>query len=215
MNLVELACTGCGRTTAQRPGSPNPARCMDCARRDAGLDDSKWFTPIGEWHPTIAHCLPGQLGKQVGAWHKDGEPPAPPATHLVLDTIEVPIGEAPKLAAQVVAAGGWARCVKVLAESHATASLVESVSVRVRLLGMGGYAMWVDGHAAGASVIAPYRKRLSHEGLQVALGLLEITYGDCDHWRIPWAHPCGKRDVRVNADGSLRAHKTVKGLKCW
>lgn len=145
--------------------------------------------------------------------------PAPAPTHVPLEQLEVPIAEAPKLASDVVAAGGWARCVRALAEDLTTCELVESVSVRVRLERAGipfaGYAMWTFGRAAGASLWIPFRKRLTHDGLKIALGLLEVAYGNCDHWRVPWANACGARDVRLKADGQLRAHKTMKGLKCW
>jgi hypothetical protein len=118
----------------------------------------------------------------------------------------VPRPEAPARARKVGADGGWARCVRVLAEEMTTCSLVESVSVRARLLGLGGYAMWIDGRAAGASVIVPYRKRCTHEQLEVALGLLTITYGTCER--------CRQTDIRINRDGSLRAHKTPQGSQC-
>ncbi len=140
--------------------------------------------------------------------------PAAPPTHIVLETLELPSREAPALARKVEAAGGWARCIKVLAEETATCTLVESVSVRVRLLGLGGYAMWIDGRAAGASVLRPYRKRVTHEQLEVALGLLTIAYGTCTRWIIPWVRPCGQTDIRINKDGSLRAHKTPWGSHC-
>jgi hypothetical protein len=142
-------------------------------------------------------------------------PVGPGPTHLVLEAVELPIGEAPKLAAEVVAAGGWARCVRAHAEDLETCELVESVSVRVRLLGIGGYAMWINGRAAGASIITPVRKRLSHQAFMVALGLAEpvvVEYGICSRW-IPWLQPCGAT-AQINKDGSLRVHKTPWGVKC-
>jgi hypothetical protein len=71
---------------------------MDCARRDAGLDDSRWFTPIGSWHPTIPRVRPGELAPQAGAWHAESvaEPPAfailRPAQAYDLATPGTPLG---------------------------------------------------------------------------------------------------------------------------
>lgn len=140
-------------------------------------------------------------------------PPAPPARYVVLETADVPLRGAPKLARDVVAAGGWARCVRALAEDVQTCELIESVSVRVRLGLVAGYAMWVQGRAAGGGVLRPYPRRVTHEGLAIALGLLTIEYGNCDRW-VPWVRPCGARDVRLRADGTLRAHKSPDGRRC-
>jgi hypothetical protein len=150
------------------------------------------------------HYAPGSAAAHERAAALFG--PARPATHLVLERAEIPIEAAPKLAADVVARGGWARSVWAIAEDVASCALVESVSVRVRLHDVTGYAMWVDGHAAGASLWRPRYARLAHEGLQVALGLIEIRYGRCER--------CGRPDIRLRQDGAPRAHKTAQGGKC-
>lgn len=133
------------------------------------------------------------------------EPVPTPVRTVVLDSAEVPPADAPPLLRAVVAAGGWARCIRALAEDVATCNLIESVSVRVRHNGVGGYAMWINGRAAGAAAFMPYRK-LSHEALQVELGLIVIRTDTCPR--------CWRQGVRLNIDGTLRAHKTPQGGKC-
>lgn len=133
------------------------------------------------------------------------EPVPAPAQTIVLESAEVPPADAPPLLRAVQAAGGWARCVRALAEDVATCNLIESVSVRVRHNGVGGYAMWINGRAAGAAAYRPFRK-LSHEALQVELGLLVIRTDICPR--------CWTAGVRLNLDGTFRAHKTPQGGKC-
>lgn len=53
---------------------------MDCARVHFGLDNDKWFTPIGAWHPTIPRVRPGELHPSTRPAGSD----APAAAYTIL-----------------------------------------------------------------------------------------------------------------------------------
>lgn len=203
MNLIEVICWRCGRTTAQADDWTGLQLCLDCERMRAGLDDERWFTPIGAWHPTIARVLPGELAPVRAP---AGAPEARPATHRVIvpmrparDAELQRIPDVQKLIDLLTAAGSfWTRTTYAMAEEIATATLVESVALRFELIdGPAGVALWWDWRWHGA-IIREVGK-LTREHLQAV-----ITGA-------PWPPPpvtcprCGA-EVRENADGSPRAH---------
>jgi hypothetical protein len=40
--------------------------CVEC-RRNLCAIDWPWFEPIGEWHPTVGYCSPGQTWNRLAA----------------------------------------------------------------------------------------------------------------------------------------------------
>lgn len=138
MNIIEVTCTGCGRTTAQHPAYSRPPRCMDCARRDFGLDDSRWFTPIGSWHPTIARVLPGERPRAVA--ELGAGRPAPAAPYAILRPAQLYDLATPGTPAGILAVaraaqqgGGW-RTVATFALAADPAGVVVA-SLALRLCG--------------------------------------------------------------------------------
>lgn len=130
--------------------------------------------------------------------------PAPPATHRVL-SLESDAADAPALLERIQTAGGWARCVKALAEDLETMMLIESTTVRFRHRGTAGFAAWHDGRTAGVCLIRPYAQRMTLEALEIMFGFKVIEYAFCPRCRVR---------TRLTQSGTPRAHKTPQGGKC-
>jgi hypothetical protein len=136
MNLIEVVCLGCGRTTAQHPEYPGVPRCLDCERAHHGLDDSKWFTPIGEWHPTIPRVRPGEL-RPIIAQQLEAPTPPPyvvirPAAPYDLATPGTPQGLRQLAAAALEGGRFTASAALAVAISSADGSVVASLGLRMR-----------------------------------------------------------------------------------
>jgi hypothetical protein len=66
MDLIEVTCWRCGRTTAQAADWPGLQLCLDCSRLRAGLEVGYGVgAPVGTWHPTVPRVRPGELGAPI------------------------------------------------------------------------------------------------------------------------------------------------------
>lgn len=153
---VARDCSSCGRRTSSQPSDPEP-ECLDCSRARHGLDDSRWFTPIGTWHPTVPIVRPGELPgiplkRPVavrGIWPEhDPEPETTTREGLQVSAPQAvaKLGRAAREAGFEVRMGvarGWARAVKIGTYRHLD-------SVGVALLGHGWRVHAVYARTVGA-----------------------------------------------------------------
>lgn len=163
------------------------------------------------------HYLPQSVVAHESSMLLEGLVPTP-ATQVLEPAREVEHGprEAIKLRDAIRARGGGARITWALAHDLRVGSLIESHNVRFRVWGMIGYAAWHDASPQGVTLRLPVWRRLGLTEFRVMLGLeAPPQFRDCDRVRIPFATPeCGAQHVKINKDGSLRAHKRTDGAKC-
>lgn len=73
MHLREDRCR-CSATVFVVEDFQGAPKCIDCGRLDAGVE-WPWFTPLGEWHPTVGYASIG-LAEQPGGPVPDAPLPA-------------------------------------------------------------------------------------------------------------------------------------------